>query len=175
MRSAAMLAAAFLAGLDAAPAFGQQIAYVDPALAQQHASAKPAEEAPKPIPTKRPGDSCTWEEIAAKYYVNPRVLYAIAVTESNLNPMAINKGNGNGTEDVGMMQINSSWYPRLKRDFGISRDDLFDPCVSLDVGAWVLADNMRRMGNNWDAIGAYNAISPHKRQRYAQKVFDNLP
>lgn len=151
-----------------------RISYIDPGPQSQPVPPLQAQP-PLPTPTKRPGETCSWEEIGEKYYVNPSVLYAIAVTESSLNPNAVNRANKNGTEDVGMMQINSWWFPKLKRDFGISRQDLFDPCVSLDVGAWVLADNMRRLGNTWNAIGAYNAVTPSKRRTYAERVYANLP
>ena len=123
--------------------------------------------------TKRPGDQCSWDELGEKWGVSPSILYAIAKTESNFNPQAINR-NANDSEDVGMMQINSSWFRKLSRQ-GISREDLFDPCVSLDVAGWVMADNIRRLGLTWKAVGAYNAISPHKQERYVRKVFNNLP
>lgn len=117
--------------------------------------------------------SCTWEMVGIKHNVNPSLLYAIAKTESGLNPNAINK-NSNGSYDIGLMQINSSWLPTLAR-YGVYRESLFDPCISLDVGAWILSENIRKMGNNWTAIGAYNARSDVKRIRYAQSVYKNLP
>lgn len=116
---------------------------------------------------------CTWESVARKWNVNPHVLYAIAKTESSLNPHAINRSNANGTEDIGLMQINSWWLPRLAK-MGVTRGDLFKPCVSLDVAGWILSQNMARHGNTWKAIGAYNAVTPSKQQRYAEKVFKNL-
>lgn len=117
--------------------------------------------------------SCTWEGIGAKHGVSPYLLFAIAKTESSFNPRATNR-NTNGSEDVGMMQINSIWLPTLAK-FGIDRQSLFDGCVSLDVGAWILSKNMKSMGVTWDAVGAYNAKSPEKRVRYANKVYKNLP
>ena len=56
----------------------------------------------------------------------------------------------------------------------ISKIDLFDPCTNIDVGAWILAHNISQYGYNWTAIGAYNARSPHKRQRYALKIWQQL-
>lgn len=109
-----------------------------------------------------------------RWGVSPFILYSIAKTESSLNPKAINKANKNGSEDVGMMQINSFWYPTLAK-YGISRQHLFNPCVSLEVAGWILSQNMDRHGNTWKAIGAYNAVTPSKQQKYASKVFQNLP
>ncbi|HEY8608101.1 MAG TPA: lytic transglycosylase domain-containing protein [Noviherbaspirillum sp.] len=114
-----------------------------------------------------------WEEAGARYGVNPSLLYAIARTESNLNPMARNV-NRNGTYDIGLMQINSSWLPVLRR-FGMQEEQLWDPCTSIHVGAWVLAQNMDRFGNTWKAVGAYNARNPELQLLYARKVYRNLP
>lgn len=114
-----------------------------------------------------------WEEAGKRYGINPYLLYAIAKTESSLNPKAINR-NKNGSYDIGLMQINSRWLPTL-RNYGITEQHLFDPCVSIHVGAWVLAQNMGRMGNSWEAVGAYNARDPELRLRYARKVYKNLP
>ncbi len=118
--------------------------------------------------------SCTWEAISVRWGVSPFILYSIAKTESSLNPRAVNKANANGSEDVGMMQINSFWFPKLA-SYGISRNDLFDPCVSLEVAGWILSQNMDRHGNTWKAIGAYNAVTPSKQLKYAERVFQNLP
>jgi soluble lytic murein transglycosylase-like protein len=114
-----------------------------------------------------------WEAAAARYGVNPYLLYAIARTESNLNPQAINR-NKNGSYDIGLMQINSRWLPTL-RQYGIDEQQLLEPCVSIQVGAWILAGNIRRLGNSWDAVGAYNSGNPAYRLRYALKVYKNIP
>jgi soluble lytic murein transglycosylase-like protein len=114
-----------------------------------------------------------WEQAAHRYGVNTYLLYAIAKTESNLNPNAINR-NANGSYDIGLMQINSSWLPTLRR-YGVSEKDLYEPCINIQVGAWVLANNMQRMGNSWNAVGAYNAKSQKLREKYALKVYKNLP
>ena len=96
------------------------------------------------------GHAC-WEEAASRYQVSSTLLYAIARTESALNPRAVGHSS-NGTRDIGLMQINSAWLPTLSR-FGIGERDLFEPCVSIHVGAWILAGNIRRLGYTWDEIG----------------------
>ena len=119
-----------------------------------------------------PAHAC-WQEAAQRYNVNPAMLVAIARTESSMNPNAINR-NRNGSYDLGLMQINSRWFPLL-RQYGIGEQQLRDPCTSIHVGAWILSQNMQRLGNSWDAVGAYNSSQPAQRAAYAQRVYRNLP
>lgn len=118
------------------------------------------------LPTE--GFAACFDEAAARYRVPASLLMAISRVESSGNPQAINR-NPDGSYDIGHMQINSWWLPRLKR-YGIDERSLFDACTNTYVGAWILAQNIHRLGYNWEAIGAYNASSPDKRLRYARKV-----
>ena len=118
-----------------------------------------------------PAHAC-WDEAAARYRVSSELLYAIARTESALDPQAVGR-NRNGTRDIGLMQINSAWLPPLAAH-GIGERDLFDPCTSIHVGAWILAGNVQRLGYTWDAVGAYNAANPALRRAYVDKVRRHL-
>lgn len=120
-----------------------------------------------------PHVSACWEEAGARYHISPYLLYAIAKTESGLNPAALNR-NKNGSYDIGLMQINSSWFPTLRK-FGVDEAQLLDPCTSIHVGAWILAQNMQRLGYSWDAVGAYNSSKQELRVKYALKVYRNIP
>ena len=68
------------------------------------------------------------------------------------------------------MGINSRWLPILKGRFGFVEKDLYDNCININVGAWVLAKNIKAFGDDWRAVGAYNAKSETKRIHYAWKV-----
>lgn len=110
------------------------------------------------------------QKAAERYDVDPNLLKAIGAVESGFNASAIGK-NTNGTEDLGVMQINSSWLPKLHK-YGITRDILLkQPCTNIHVGAWILADNIKRLGPTWNAVGAYNAMTPSKREVYVHKVW----
>ncbi len=113
-----------------------------------------------------------WEQAGARYGVSPELLYAIARTESGLDPRAVGH-NRNGSRDIGLMQINSAWLPQLAAH-GISERDLLDPCTSIHVGAWILAGNVQRLGYTWEAIGAYNATNPERRRAYAERVYRHV-
>mgnify|MGYP002361262001 CR=1 FL=1 len=128
-------------------------------------------------PTKQPVgynlrqfDMCF--DIAADHYKVPsNLLKAIAQTESRGNKSAINM-NTNGTYDVGIMQINSTWIPKLQRA-GIERGLLLDPCSNIQIGAWILSDNIKRYGLTNEAIGRYNSSIPAYKRQYVMKVFSN--
>ncbi|KUY68173.1 transglycosylase SLT domain-containing protein [Burkholderia cepacia] len=112
------------------------------------------------------------DDAAAFQHVSVSLMRGIAQVESGMNPNAVNT-NTNGTVDIGLMQINSTWLPTLARE-GITRESLFDACTNAYVGAWILSQNIRQLGANWNAIGAYNSASPDKRLAYARKVYDAI-
>ena len=114
--------------------------------------------------------SFCFEEAGQRYNISPKLLRSIAQVESGLNPKAVNR-NSNGSTDMGLMQINSSWLKTLN----VTPDDLMnDPCLNTMTGAWVLRQCIDRHGYTWEAVGCYNAYSSHKRVNYAWKVFHKL-
>jgi len=110
-----------------------------------------------------------WDRAGKIYGVDPWLLMAVAKVESNFNRNAINI-NKNKSVDIGMMQINTIWLPTLNK-YGITKQDLLHPCTSIFVGAWIMAQNLRKFGYNYDGIGAYNSPKNIKiRRNYAKKV-----
>ena len=116
-------------------------------------------------------DKC-FEIAANRYQIPSKLLKAIARTETKMNPVSVGINN-NRTYDIGLMQINSSWLPKLQR-VGITQKDLADPCNNIQIGAWILSDNIKRYGFGVKAIGAYNATTPRLQQKYADLVLNNM-
>jgi soluble lytic murein transglycosylase-like protein len=109
-----------------------------------------------------------YEEAGAMYGIAPRLLWTISKGESNFNPAAVNY-NTNGSYDFGLMQINTSWAPTLRR-MGIPWEALADPCMNVKVGAWLLAQCVQDYGYTWAAVGCYNSRTPSKRNKYASRI-----
>jgi len=108
------------------------------------------------------------DDAAVFHGISPPLLRSIALQESGMRSWVTNR-NANGTEDIGLMQINSIHLPRLAQ-YGLTRDHLFNGCVNAYVGAWILRENIQRFGPTWKAVGAYNASSPDKQLRYANQI-----
>lgn len=122
-------------------------------------------------------DTC-FSTASAKFKIDHRLLKAIAEVESGMNPTAIGYNRKEGkvlSEDLGLMQINTSWLKVLE-PMGITRHELLaNPCQNIHVGAWILAKNIAQNGVNWTSVGAYNAgfknANEPFRMRYAKKVY----
>jgi hypothetical protein len=114
-----------------------------------------------------------FKEAGQRYNISPILLEAIAFQESGLDPLALNAANRNGTFDIGIMQINSSWFDELEA-FGIRAENLWQPCLNIHVGAWILAQEIERFGYTWQAVGAYNAKDLVKQNVYVEKIINNL-
>lgn len=123
-----------------------------------------------------PYDDC-FNRAGAAYGISPLLLKAIARQESSMRPRAIGRNPNPAMADeygIGLMQISSWWLPKL-RSIGVSESDLLDsPCKNIAIGTWILADNIRRYGMTWNAVGAYNAKTQWKRDVYAQKIQRHL-
>ena len=110
-------------------------------------------------------DSC-FNAAGRRYGIAPELLKAIAKVESNLEPSAHEMLES--SESRGLMQINTFWYPSLA-EYGITPDNLWNPCTNIHVGAWVLSQEIERYGNTWTAIGAYNAGAYSKKTKEQKK------
>jgi hypothetical protein len=121
--------------------------------------------------------SANWErcfvDAAVRYRVSPLLLRAIARQESSFRADAVNE-NTNGTRDIGVMQINTWWLDGPLGKAGITEDHLFQPCVNIHVGAWILANEIQRHGVSWKAIGSYHSPTEWRQADYARRIHRHL-
>jgi len=112
------------------------------------------------------------DQAAQRHGVEASLLRAVAMQESGLQPAAWRR-NTDGSEDLGLMQVNSRWLPTLQ-GYGITRQHLMQACVSADVGAWILRQMIERHGHTWQGVAAYHSSTPAYNQRYAWAVYRRL-
>jgi soluble lytic murein transglycosylase-like protein len=125
-----------------------------------------------------------FRDVGSKVGLDWLLLKAIGVTESNLNPRAVNPAD----PSYGVMQIlcttnNGSdvcvnKLPAVSEWNGATINRLYDPSYNILIGARILAWNIDRYGfekgiavyNNWSAR---NESKPFTNQNYVDKVLAN--
>lgn len=134
-----------------------------------------------------PTYECLYQE-ADRQKVPPELLLAIMKTEAGrLGQFQKNK---NGTFDVGPMQINTSWIPKLAKKVNSTPEKVtytlaFHGCWNLAVAAWILRDaineaTIKSKSRNttdahiWQGVAWYNSHTPKYGNAYAWRVHRNL-
>ncbi len=113
-------------------------------------------------------DEC-FEYAGKSFSISPVLLKCIGTVESGLNQNARNK-DSDGTIDVGIMQINSSWIKTISWGNWVKAKT--DACYNIYVGAWILSKCVKRYGYTWRAVGCYNAgLNGGKSKHYVSKVY----
>ncbi len=111
---------------------------------------------------------------AQTYNVPPAVMMGIMRVEGGRVGQAVGP-NQNGTYDLGPMQINTMWMPKLAQHWKVTpatakhmvRDD---PCINVNVAAWILRQRLNESGNLTLAIAHYHSKTPRFGYVYARKV-----
>lgn len=110
---------------------------------------------------------------AKKYGHRPELVFGIAAQESRFNPQAVSYIKGKPIA-YGVMQVYYDVHKPVLEKRGISRHDLFNPCVGADEGARILREFMSVHGNSWKAVGAYYAGNRYQNEKdrrwYANSV-----
>ncbi|EIN2720000.1 lytic transglycosylase domain-containing protein [Escherichia coli] len=125
--------------------------------------------------------SACFNEAGTMFRIEPNLIKAIALVESNLKKDSIGKNrdkkNNIKSFDYGLMQINQMHIPMLKKR-GIIKDerDLLDnPCLNIKIGTEILYKHFSRCGMTWQCLGTYNAgfamDNQKKRLQYTQKIY----
>ena len=107
------------------------------------------------------------------YSVPPAVMVGIMQVEGGQVGQQVL--NTNGSYDLGPMQINTIWVPRLANYWGVTeatakrwiRDD---PCTNMGVSAWILRRHMNETGSLSKAIAYYHSRTPSLGYSYKNRV-----
>ncbi|WP_369405236.1 lytic transglycosylase domain-containing protein [Sphingobium abikonense] len=87
--------------------------------------------------------------------------------------------NRNGSHDLGPLQINSWWVPRIaallsRRENEVRRWLQFDPCFNAEAARWIFLDALKMSGSYWKAMGIYHSPNGARQRRYAALVAIHL-
>ena len=104
------------------------------------------------------------EEAARVFKIDPLPLALLRQVEAGA--VGMTSGNSNGSYDIGPMQINSTWLPRLAR-IGITEPMLRDDaCVNVYVAAWIFTQEFKATGDIVSAMARYHSPTPIHQQRW---------
>jgi hypothetical protein len=113
---------------------------------------------------------------ASVYHLPPRVLPSIQSVEGG-RP-GLTQPNANGTADLGLMQINTTWVIPLARYTRMTPQNValsltYDACFSIAAAAAITRAYLNEShGNLMVAIGHYHSHTPALSAAYQQKVMN---
>ena len=113
---------------------------------------------------------------AAFYHVPPRVLPAIQAVEGG--QIGTVQLNTDGSEDLGVMQVNTRWIDALSRAAGLSPEAtrarlVNDPCFNIAASGAILRTYLNEAaGDLMLAVGYYHSHTPTRRQAYLERVME---
>ena len=112
--------------------------------------------------------------VAQVYSLPPRVLPSIQAVEGGAPGVA--HLNRDGSEDLGVMQVNTLWIPRLVRytrlDAPAVRDRLLNNvCFNVAAAGLIMRIYLEEAGGNLlQAVGDYHSHTPQLHDEYTAKV-----
>jgi hypothetical protein len=87
--------------------------------------------------------------------------------------------NGDGSHDLGPLQVNSWWVPRVAELIDRRPEQVrwwltHDACFNVDVARWIFLAGLAGTHNYWKAVGAYHSPTPWRQKAYARLVAERL-
>lgn len=87
--------------------------------------------------------------------------------------------NGDGSHDLGPLQVNSWWVPRLAAVTGRPERHIRhwlkqDACFNVEAARWIFLSGLAVTRDYWKAIGAYHSPTIWRQRRYAGSVATKL-
>lgn len=111
------------------------------------------------------------------YSVPPAALVGIYKAEGG--EIGMEQPNTNGTHDLGPMQINTLWVPKLAEKWNVPKQTAHewlrdDACTNVGVAAWILRGHLNETESLSQAIAHYHSRTPHLAGRYKKRVISIL-
>lgn len=87
--------------------------------------------------------------------------------------------NSNGTHDLGPLQVNSWWVPKIAKLVGRPETHVrswlqHDACFNAEAARWIFLSGLAVTGDYWKAIGVYHSPTGWRQARYANSVAVHL-
>jgi len=87
--------------------------------------------------------------------------------------------NRNGSHDLGPLQVNSFWIPKLAAMIDRSPDTVrtwltHDPCFNVQAARWIFLSELSATRDYWKAIGVYHSPTLWRQRRYSRLVAAKL-
>ena len=112
--------------------------------------------------------------VAQFHHLPPRVLPSIQAVEAG-KPGSISR-NHNGTADLGVMQVNTSWIPRIAQGWGmrpegVAKRLIEDPCFNIAAAGSIMKIYLgETRGDVVKAVGYYHSHTPERYTDYQIRV-----
>jgi Transglycosylase SLT domain len=112
--------------------------------------------------------------VAQVYHLPPRVLPAIQAVEGGA--VAVVARNTDGSEDLGVMQVNTRWLGRLSQlsrlpVAEVRRRLIDDACFNIAAAGVVMRSFLNETGGDlMQAVGDYHSHTPALNQHYRAQV-----
>ena len=115
--------------------------------------------------------------VASIYHLPPRVLPSIQAVEGGA--VGTVSHNSNGSDDLGVMQVNTVWLPALVSYTGLPADIVRqrlvnEPCFNIAAAGAIMALHLRERGGElMPAVGDYHSRTPPLHDAYLAKVLSS--
>lgn len=87
--------------------------------------------------------------------------------------------NANGSHDLGPLQVNSWWVPKIADAIGRPEVQvrwwlIHDACFNVRAARWIFLSALMATGEYWRAVGAYHSPTSWRQMRYSASVAGHL-
>lgn len=87
--------------------------------------------------------------------------------------------NSDGSHDLGPLQVNSWWVPRLAAVTGRPERHIRhwlkqDACFNVEAARWIFLSGLATTGDYWKAVGVYHSPTGWRQRRYTASVVSHL-